>query len=56
MIPFSPDLDPETVFVLPGKPGRLWRGDRAFRHFLPDPCDSIRESLVKAGIYPTDSK
>jgi hypothetical protein len=51
MIPFSPDLDPETVFVLPGK-----RGARSFTRFLPDPCDTIRESLVKAGIYPADSK
>jgi hypothetical protein len=51
MIPFSPDLDPETVYVLPGK-----RGERAFTRFLPDPCDAIREALVKAGIYPADSK
>jgi hypothetical protein len=51
MVPFSPDLDPETVYVLSGK-----RGERAFMRFLPSPCDMIRAALVKAGTYPGDSK
>jgi hypothetical protein len=50
MIPFSPDLDPETVYVMPGKPFR------AFTEFTPDLCDTVRALLVKAGIYPADSK
>jgi len=50
MIPFSPDLDPETVYAKPGKPFR------AFTEFTPDLCDTIRASLVKAGIYPAGSK
>jgi hypothetical protein len=45
MIPFSPDLDPETIYVRPGKPFR------AFRDFDPDHCDDIRAMLIKAGIY-----
>jgi hypothetical protein len=49
MIPFSPDLDPETVYVLPGKPFR------AFKEFTPDLCDAVRALLVKAGIYPVES-
>jgi hypothetical protein len=49
MIPFSPDLDPETVYVLPGKPVR------AFAEFMPDLCDALRASLVKTGIYPADN-
>jgi hypothetical protein len=51
MIPFSPDLDPETIFVLPGK-----RGERAFTQFVNGPCDTIRESLVRVGIYPAEDK
>jgi hypothetical protein len=51
LIPFSPDLDPETVYVLPGT-----RGERSFTRFVPDPCDTIREMLVKAGIYPADAR
>ena len=50
MVPFSPDLNPETVYVLPGKPFR------PFTRFIPEICDTIRESLVKAGIYPAGSK
>ena len=45
MIPFSPDLDPETIYVGPGKPFRV------FADFEPDYCNDIREVLVKAGVY-----
>jgi hypothetical protein len=51
LVPFSPDLDPETVYVLPGK-----RGERGFTQFTSDPCDAIREALVEASIYPVDGK
>jgi hypothetical protein len=48
VVPFSPDLDPETVYVLPGKPFR------AFSEFMPENCDLMRTALIKAGVYPPD--
>jgi hypothetical protein len=46
VIPFSPDLDPQAVFVLPGQPAR------AFTDFRLDSCDDLRTMLVHARIYP----
>jgi uncharacterized protein (TIGR03067 family) len=51
MIPFSPDLDPETVYVAPGP-----RGVRGFREFIHEYCDDIRAALVAAGVYPADER
>jgi RNA polymerase sigma factor (sigma-70 family) len=48
LIPFSPDLDPEVVYVLPGKPVR------AFAEMTPDGFETIRSVLVEAGIYPPE--
>jgi hypothetical protein len=49
LVPFSPELNPETVYVKPGKPFR------PFTRLSPDMYDQIRESLVKARIYPRDN-
>jgi tetratricopeptide (TPR) repeat protein len=46
LIPFSPDLDPEAVYVMPGKPFRI------FAEMNPDGFNTIRSALVGAGIYP----
>jgi hypothetical protein len=46
IIPFSPDLDPQAVFVLPGRPAR------AFTDFRIVECDDLRTMLVHARIYP----
>jgi RNA polymerase sigma factor (sigma-70 family) len=48
LIPFSPDLDPEVVYVLPGKSLRM------FAEMTPDGFDTIRSALVDAGIYPPE--
>jgi hypothetical protein len=48
MVPFSPDLDPESVYVLPGRPFRV------FRDFTPEDCERLHKALVKAGVYPAD--
>jgi hypothetical protein len=50
MVPFSPDLDPESVYVLPGRPFRM------FQHFVPEACEPLHEALVKAGIYSADAQ
>lgn len=50
MVPFSPDLDPESVYVLPGRPFRV------FQEFVPETAEDLHAALVKAGIYPTDAK
>jgi hypothetical protein len=50
IIPFSPDLDPESVYVLAGQPFRV------FRDFLPDSCEPLRAALIKAAIYPADAE
>src|SRR5262249_52020033 len=46
VIPFSPDLDPQAVFVLPGRPAR------AFADFRLGVCDDLRTMLVHARLYP----
>ncbi len=46
IIPFSPDLDPQTVFVLPGRPAR------AFTGFRVRICDDLRSMLEHARVYP----
>jgi RNA polymerase sigma factor (sigma-70 family) len=48
LIPFSPDLDPEVIYVLPGKPFR------AFAEMSLDGFETIRSALIEAGIYPPE--
>src|SRR5207253_1628740 len=48
IIPFSPDLDPEVIYVLPGKPFR------SFGEMTPDGFETIRSALVDARVYPAE--
>ncbi len=48
VIPFSPDLDPEVVYVHPGKPFRM------FAEVMTDGFQTIRTALIDAGIYPPE--
>lgn len=46
VIPFSPDLDPQTLYALSGP------HVRRLTHFANRTCDDLRAMLVHAGIYP----
>jgi len=48
VLPFSPDLDPEVVYVHPGKPFRM------FAEMNPNGFQTIRSALIDAGIYPPE--
>jgi hypothetical protein len=48
LIPFSPDLDPETVYALPGQPFR------ALAEIPPASFAALRRVLVNEWIYPVD--